>query len=137
MHLKAHLTNDAILVKRGLKHLLFDTLVRRETQIFNELQALRYGLRTGQFIQVTDYGGFRQTKSRVWRDVERRNVIQVRYVPQAGEQPTHIDMTAEYAARRNERRLTAELAKIDALWAERAMELTKKSKTKGTARNVH
>lgn len=132
MHLKAHLTNDAILVKRGLKHLLFDTLVRRETQIFNELQALRYGLRTGQFIHVTDYGGFRQTKSRVWRDVER-HVIQVRYVPQAGEQPTHIDMTAEYAARRNERRLTAELAKIDALWAERAAELSKKRGKK----NVH
>lgn len=123
--------NDKFLRSRNLKHLLFDRLATREERIFRELSALRRDLQTTKFVRISDHGGVVQMKRRVFDPVRQGVVRAVSYVSAPSEFSTTIDMAPEYEARRRERRLSRELAEIDALWLERDAVLSASQSGKG------
>lgn len=119
--------NDKILRRKGLAHLCFDHLARREDRVLSELMSLRRDLQTAKFVMIEDHGGFTMHRRRVQSNAGTVQVsrMQIRFIPVPSEVATTVSVAAEFAARRRERTLTRELEEIDALWAERAAHTAK------------
>lgn len=120
--------NDKILRRKGLKHLLSESLISRETRVLAALTLLRQDILGKQFIRVTDHSGYVAARSTVNESEVRKRRIEFRRA--SSEFATVIDMTDEYTARRRERQLTAELAAVDALWAQRGKALASNGRTR-------